>query len=155
MKNIVKISFGLIYSSFMIYSLCCSENNQIANSEKDIVFSAYQIPGCQDQYTLTKKSEDSTFSYSFNDTLKVEFRVSGNCCPDSNRFIATNSIKNDTIYVTVNDTSINGCYCNCYYTMHMEITGLVKDKYFFYCDYPGMYPYMDSVKYRETLFRGK
>ena len=147
MKRIIKFSFNFfLLISFIIYFISCSDDAPTKTTE-EINFIAYQIPGCNSSWVLGKVSfVDSCFMYSFNDTLKVDFCVPGNCCPDSNRFVTNYSINSDTIYVTVADTAANLCYCICNYIIHLEISGLPNDKYLFYCKY-------DDLEYKEIVIR--
>lgn len=94
--------------------------------------SAFQVRGC---LGTTSKGlfGDSCFVYRFRETLLVQFCATANCCPDSNRFAFRHSISHDTIFVTIADTAAHLCRCNCSYTLEMEIAGLDKDSYSFYC----------------------
>ena len=88
MKILFKISVLtlVLFSVFVVNS--CSDEGPTNTQETQVEFSSYQIPGCNYPSPLGKISlQDSCFSYSFNDTLKIDFCVLGNCCPDSNRFV--------------------------------------------------------------------
>jgi hypothetical protein len=122
LKLILLFSFSLVIFSF--YS--CSENNVTETENTQITFSC--------------------FAYSFNDALKIDFCVVGNCCPDSQRFISDYNISSDTIFVSVADTAANLCYCICNYTIHVELLGLTKDKYLFVCDYPSDYANLNYLE---------
>jgi hypothetical protein len=115
-------------------------------------FNAYQISGCNSDGLSKASASDSCFDYSFDDTLKIDFCLWGNCCPDSQRFVTDYNIKSDTIFMTVQDTAMDGCWCNCNYTVHVEFSGLPGDNYLFYFNYPGMY-FDDSLKYREPVMK--
>lgn len=92
----------------------------------------YQVPGCG--AGLSKATpNDSCFSYQFEKTLCVDFCLTGNCCPDSNRFALAYEIKNDTLAVTVADTAAVLCRCVCTYTIRFELDNLPLDRYVFYC----------------------
>ena len=107
----------------------------------------YQVPGCAGP-DLTKSSfPDSCFSYTFDTNLTVEFCVTANCCPDSNRFRLAYELRSDTIAVAVQDTAPDLCYCICPYTIHMELIDLSLDHYVFICDYDG------SILYTEDIWR--
>jgi hypothetical protein len=156
MKNIVKIIFGfsLLLLPLIIYS--CSETNPIKSEGNEIQFS-YSQSKCNSHLGKRSGNEsnsaniDSSLSYTFNDTLKVDFGIWGNCCPDSQRFVTDYTIKSDTILITVKDIAKNGCYCDCNYTIHFELTGLTQEEYLFCMTYPGREPGWDSLKYREII----
>ena len=93
---------------------------------------AFQVPGCGGHFLKTTAS-DSCFSYQFHDALVVEFCMSANCCPDSNRFSFRHRISNDTIRVTIADTAAHLCHCICDYVLHMEFRDLPGESYVFYC----------------------
>ena len=142
MKTKLVIYFALLFSVFM---LSCS-NSDITKPVNETEFSAQQIPGCNKPTSLAKINYlDSCFAYTFNDTLKVEFCVAGNCCPDSNRFVTDYSISNDTIFVAVSDTAKNLCHCTCSYIIHLELTNLYEKQYLFYCDYDSMFLYKENI----------
>jgi len=139
-----KIFFFTIILAILFVS--CSENNLIDN-KTDIEFKSYQIGGCNNSASLEKIAfSDSCFDYTFNDTLKINFCVYGNCCPDSNRFSVEQIIKSDTIYVTVTDTAANLCKCICNYKIHFELTGLQKDQYVFYCNFNNIITYSEILE---------
>lgn len=152
MKKFNKFIFGFSLLSLVIVYYSCSVNSPTKSEEKEIRFSAKQISGC---IKLFKKgsNSDSSFTYSFTDTLKINFGIWGNCCPDSDRFVSNCKVKSDTIFIIVKDTAKNGCYCNCPYKIHLEMVGLTKDEYLFYMTYPGQYHEADSLKYREIVKR--
>ena len=136
--NRTKIYFGLVLL-FIIIS--CSSEPIIRETE----FTSYQVPGCFHNAGLQKSlASDSCFGYSFNDTLKIEFCVKGNCCPEMNRFTTSYKIKSDTIFVSVADTAAQLCYCICNYKIHIELSNFENNKYLFYCNY-------DNFKYREFV----
>jgi len=147
--NISLISFAFL---LVLYILSCSENSPTENPEKQVEFSSYQISGCNNGGLLKVDASDSCFFYSFNDTLKIDFCLWGNCCPDSQRFKTDYKISSDTIFIAVQDTAISECFCNCGYIIHVEFSGLPEDKYLFYFNYPGVF-HGDSLKYREFITR--
>ncbi len=152
MKKYTKFNLFLLFLSLLIFISSCSNSTQTKIQEKQIEFFSNQIPGCFLDSSLAKVSNnDSCFDYIFTDTLKIDFCVSGNCCPDSQRFFSEIYIKSDTIFVSVVDTAENLCYCICKYKIHLEISGLSEDQYVFYCNYHGMYNFQDSLKYRELV----
>jgi hypothetical protein len=135
----IVLMFSFIFLYFFFSS--CSENSPTKTIDNTILFRANQIPGCN-----SASIDSSCFSYTFNDTLKIDFCLPGNCCPDSNRFVTNYSIKSDTLFVTVVDTAANLCNCICTYINHIEITGLPNNSYLFYCVYQGL-------TYNEVLIR--
>ena len=140
-------TFNFLFSVFIIfiivlYILSCSETT--VPQKADVNFVAYQIPGCNKNALSKTANPDSCFNYSFDKTLKIDFCVTGNCCPDSNRFISSYKLKSDTIFVTVKDTAANNCDCFCNYKFKLEFKNLKKDSYIFYCDY-------NNLKYRELI----
>ncbi len=144
----------LIYffvSSLLMLILACSEDNVTKSTESELSFSYKQITGCNESTNQLAKSsyQDSCFTYSFNDKLKIDFCVYGNCCPDSQRFVVDYSIESDTIFVEVADTAENLCYCICSYAIHIEITGLERNRYLFYCNFPSE----DSAHYGNLYYR--
>ncbi len=152
MKKYFKISLVSLSFLLIIYIISCSENSPFENPEEQVEFSSQQISGCNNSGLSKVNDNDSCFVYSFNDTLKVDFCLWGNCCPDSERFVTNYKISSDTIFIAVQDTAINGCDCNCNYTIHVELSGLSENEYLFYFNYPGMYQ-NDSLKYREIVVR--
>jgi len=93
------------------------------------------VPGCKSNQLLKSGDTfgDSYFTYSFTDKLIVDFCVSGNCCPDENRFRTSSNILGDSIIVTVADTAQNLCKYICNYIIHGEFEQLPKDRYFIKC----------------------
>ncbi|NOX67240.1 MAG: hypothetical protein GXO85_15945 [Chlorobi bacterium] len=146
---------SLAILAFLFFLFTCSEDNLITSSKDSIVLSYQQVPGCNGNISkLTKSSfDDSCFTYTFNDKLIIDFCVYGNCCPDSQRFVADYTIKSDTIFVEVSDTADNDCYCLCNYTVHIELSGLQKDEYLFYCNFPQDSSNYGNLKYREFVYR--
>lgn len=131
---IILLTFFFI--SLTVYFASCSDDSPTKTTNEDVVFASNQIPGCNSTLSLSKLPSDSfCFSYTFDETLKIDFCVPGNCCPDSNRFVTNYNIKSDTLFVTVADTAENLCYCICNYTIHIEVTGLPNENYVFRCDY--------------------
>ncbi|MBM4168114.1 MAG: hypothetical protein FJ215_03005 [Ignavibacteria bacterium] len=121
-------SIVVVVSLIVSFLAGCERSTQ--PDEYEVV--AYQIKGCRQQ--LGKRGEgDSCFAYVFRESLVVDFCVTGNCCPDTNRFIITPSIALDTIEVTVVDTAQNLCRCVCPYLLHVEIHNLRGNSYFLRC----------------------
>ncbi|KAB2844520.1 MAG: hypothetical protein F9K45_04845 [Melioribacteraceae bacterium] len=114
--------------------------------EKDVKFNSYQISGCNHNLFGKKSAVDSCFVYSFDDKLEIDFCVSGNCCPDSNRFVTNIKLSSDTLFVSVIDTAENLCRCICNYIIHAEISGLQKENYIFYCNYDNQIIYSEQIR---------
>ena len=144
-KTAIKVSLSLVSLLLVIYSLSCSEDSLTKSSVQDVQFFAYQVAGCNHNSLGKTAINDSCFSYSFTDTLKVDFCVLGNCCPDSNRFVTNYEINSDTLFITVSDTAANLCRCICNYTIHLDISGLQSDSYLFYCNYDALIEYKEQV----------
>ncbi|MBM4172521.1 MAG: hypothetical protein FJ214_11685 [Ignavibacteria bacterium] len=145
MKRSIKYCLRLLAIPLSFFIFSCSSEGLIDSGEEYINFTAHQIPGCNRKIMLEKSvQKDSCFSYTFRDTLKINFCVIGNCCPDSNRFLVDYKIKSDTINVIVNDIAPNLCRCICNYTIQTKITGLTKEKYLFICSY-------ENIEYKEIV----
>lgn len=147
----VKYFFFALSILFLLFT--CSDEAVTEITEGEIIFSAKQVGGCNSARGLAKTSPfDSCFTYSFDETLKIDFCVFGNCCPDSQRFTTNYTLSADTIFVEVADTAAHLCRCICNYTIRVELSGLQKDSYLFYCNYP----IQDStLKYREFVHKLK
>jgi hypothetical protein len=123
---------------FLFISLCtltaCKEKSVEVDQAKIPTFS-YETSHCVSS-AMPKGTivfSDSVFSYSFSDNLIMDFSSIGNCCPDSNRFIVSHEIRQDTIMITAVDTAQNLCNCNCLYMIHTEVIGLPMDRYVVRC----------------------
>ena len=131
----------------LLYAISCTTENSTEPESEIITFNAYQDGGCN--YTTLAKTtlNDSCFSYSFEDTLKIDFCVIANCYPDSSRFVIDYDIHLDTIFVSVADTAESICHCICNYTIHLDLVGLSQSQYFFSCDYN------DTTAYNEQIIK--
>jgi hypothetical protein len=90
----------------------------------------YQVSKCLNHFSKTSSiSADSCFTYSFSNSLIAEYCVSGNCCPDSNRFAFIQETGDDTLNIFVTDIEENQCHCICSYMLHSEFTGLQHNTY--------------------------
>jgi len=145
MKNIIKIGSLMLIIFVLFYVFSCTTDNSTEPEDKTITFNSYQVGGCNGSPLAKIAINDSCFSYSFNDTLKVDFCVTANCCPDSQRFATDYDIKSDTIFVTVADTAARLCHCVCNYTIHLDIVGLSENQYVFHCNY------YDEIVYNENV----
>ena len=137
---------GFIILVFVIFTSC----GQLTSvKEKEPNFQAHQIPGCIQDLPKNSLAFTSCFTYSFEDTLKVDLCLSSNCCPASGRFAYSYLLSEDTITLTVVDIAAHLCRCICNYRVHSDISGLEQDKYIFECIY------YDSVYYRQIVVRKK
>lgn len=125
---------------------CSNQPTNSENGEAQVHGVLYQIPGCGGHGVAKTAVGDSCFSYKFIQDLVVDFCVSANCCPDSNRFQFKHEIRNDTIAVAVADTAANLCRCVCNYVIHAEFSDLPRDRYIFYCKYDNAIVYNEVVK---------
>ncbi len=126
-KGILIATVGAIF----IGAFSCKEKTTNPPAQPPITFS-YESSSCL--RGLPKKSlADSTFVYSFGDTLVLDFSVRANCCPDSNRFRVSWLLSGDTIVVAVADTAENLCRCWCPYMIHTEVAHLPNDHYVVRC----------------------
>jgi hypothetical protein len=119
------IFLGLIFLSYF------SCNEKSVNWEVDTTFS-YRSSKCMTAYSLSS-SMDSSFVYSFDDSLVIDFSVRANCCPDSDRFNVSYVFEEDTIINTVVDTAQNVCYCTCPYIIHEVFKNLPGNHYVVRC----------------------
>lgn len=143
----MKNDAGLLFlAGLSLISLTCSKSTEPA--APGIV--AFQAPGCQ-QVVGGLSSPDSCFSYRYEDLLLVDFCATGNCCPDSNRFLIQCEIRQDTILVTIADTAANLCRCNCRYLLHVQLTELSLPSYQFVCVRKD--ESAGSVLYSERVYR--
>lgn len=127
MNQFLIVRAFLILSLIMLFLRCES-----SLTESGKAGNLYQITGCKSH--LQKSSvQDSCFNYSFGETLKLDFCASGNCCPDSNRFVITSKIYSDSIIITYKDTAANLCRCICNYYIHAEFENLSNNRYVIKC----------------------
>jgi len=134
---------------FLLYILSCQKlTDPFENKSESFNYRAYQIPGCAGPASLFRNSisEDKCFSYSFEDTLKIDLCVPANCCPDSNRFTYATDINNHVISFAVVDTAANLCRCMCTYRIHADFIGLTYQEYVFICIYKNEILYSEVIK---------
>ena len=146
MKTLCKLCMGLVFLFLLIYTFSCSGEGTTESLGKEVQFVAYQVGNCNHNSLGKISANDSCFAYSFGETLKVDLCVSGNCCPDSNRFVTDYKISSDTLFVTVSDTAARLCRCMCNYTIHMEISGLQNNEYVFYCNHDNIIVYNEQIR---------
>jgi len=142
-KTVLRV--GSIFISGLL-TLSCSDKGTTPGDTQQ-ANQLYQIPGCQRGALAKPTGGDSCFSYQFTADLLVDFCVTANCCPDSNRFGFVAKISRDTIVVAVRDTAAQECRCLCVYTIHCEFSDLPLNRYWFVCLFG------DSVKYAVEVLR--
>jgi len=125
-----------------IFFSCSDKSTSPENQQIGLL---YQIRGCQPSGRAKLSSSDSCFSYQFNKDLVIDFCVTANCCPDSNRFSLSYGIRNDTITVVVVDTAAHLCRCICRYVIRGEFKDLPLDHYVFACNYDNKLVYLEHV----------
>lgn len=127
----IHFQYCLIALSIIIILIGYSCNDSPLTSQTPLLLK--QITGCQ-KYNLNKSASlDSCFSYTFKTELNIEFCVSGNCCPDSNRYLLSSKILGDTIEIAVRDTAANLCRCICNYLIQARFQDLNSNHYFIKC----------------------
>ena len=118
----------------IIAIVACTQKST-APAEEDIQAELQQVPGCQAfPSTQAAVPSDTCFSYLFADQLIIDFCLTGNCCPDSNRFDLSYRLSYDTIAVVAIDTAEDLCDCICTYVIHTELDHLPLDHYVFRCE---------------------
>ncbi len=140
----------IFFIVLLYFFLSCEKSiDPFENQTESFYLTAYQIPGCAGPQNFFRNaiSDNDCFSYSFDDTLKIELYVSANCCPDSHRFAYDSKIDNNIIFFTVTDTAGNLCRCICDYRIHADFVGLMGHEYLFNTIYG------DSLLFSETVSR--
>ena len=97
----------------------------------------YSSSGCFWQSSQTAGADSAAAScplpqvirWDFAESLRVEFSMSGNCCPSVDRFVVTSWREADTLVVAVADTSPGLCRCSCPYLITVEYPSLKADSY--------------------------
>lgn len=137
---------ALVSSLLMMFCMIPACNDTGTNPENaQGSAKLYQIEGCQRTGVEKSFPGDSCFSYMFTEDLTVDFCVSANCCPDSNRFALSYKISGDTIAAAIADTAANLCRCTCTYVIHAEFSRLRLDRYVLVCTYEGITVYKEGV----------
>lgn len=88
-----------------------------------------QMGGCLGNPVTRVSQLDSCFAFQFYDTLIVSFCLTGNCCPDSDRFRFSCTVFNDTVYIAASDTAAILCKCICSYSIRAEFANLPLGHY--------------------------
>jgi hypothetical protein len=126
MKDLI-LTLGIVLPFFF------SCNEKSVDLKHDILFS-YRFGSCITGENGENILIDSSFVYSFTDSLVIDFSVPANCCPDSDRFdVIYNLLNEDTLVVSVADTAQNLCYCNCSYMIHAVFQELPDNHYVVRC----------------------
>jgi len=127
-KPVVMAAVGIICI------LCFSCKEKSANPENQGPVSvSFESSKCMGSVLGKTSASDSVFTYTFTDMLIIDFSVTGNCCPDSNRFSVSSIAGTDTILIAVIDTAQNLCRCLCRYMIHSEFANLPNDHYVVRC----------------------
>lgn len=147
MKN---AAISLVFGLLALAGLSCT-NNSSGPGVAQINANLRQVSGCISKVSSSSQAGDSSFAYEFGDTLYVSFMLSGNCCPDSNRFSLSYEVRSDTLYVAATDTAARMCYCICNYVLRAEFANLPFDRYTFICTRPddGGKVYYDEIVVRK------
>ena len=143
LKNMKNLKIFALFIWLIFFFFSCSDKS--INSKN--VNLLYQISGCANKGLGKTALIDSGFSYRFDKNLIVDFSVTANCCPDSNRFNLFYEVSNNTITVIVDDTAAHLCKCVCPYIIHAEFYDLPLQKYVFICNYE------DKIVYREDVLK--
>ncbi len=127
-KPVLVTTIGLI--TFLCFS--CKEKSANPETQNPGSFS-FQSSKCMKGVLSKTGISDSIFTYTFNDKLIIDFSVTANCCPDSNRFSVSSASGIDTIVVAVIDSAQDLCNCDCPYMIHAEFENLPNDHYLVRC----------------------
>lgn len=131
MNSNIQIEHYIIVISTLILIAGYSCNDDYLTSENNSTLR--QIAGCQSHKLNKSVSIDSCFTYTFRKELNLKFCISGNCCPDSNRYSLSSKIFMDTIEIAIRDTARNLCRCICNYLINARFEGLNSDRYIIKC----------------------
>jgi hypothetical protein len=131
MNGKIHIQRYFIVISFFILLIGYSCTDDFLTSEYNAVLE--QIAGCQNNKLNKSVSGDSCFFYTFRTDLELQFCVSGNCCPDSNRYTLSSKILRDTIEIAIKDTARNLCRCICKYFINARFKDLVGERFIIKC----------------------
>lgn len=122
----------LLFSLLMLWA-CEGEMGPGKVTEHPGVY-VQQMPGCLANTKMTQSVlSDTCFSYSFDDTLVMNFCFTGNCCPDTNRFTGSVVVAGNTINIAVIDTAEQLCRCICPYLVKFQISELNMSEYTVIC----------------------
>lgn len=122
----------IFLGSFILLLFSCKEKSTGPENQSPVSFTS-QYSKCLSNALAKSNSVDSIFTYSFYDTLIIDFSVIVNCCPDSNRFSISYNRGSDTLGIAVADTARDLCNCVCLYMVHAEFSNLPNDHYIVRC----------------------
>jgi hypothetical protein len=135
----------IVTLGFLVFlCLSCNEKSTNPDNQSGISFSS-RYSTCLSHGLSKSSGLDSVFTYSFTDSLVIDFSVIANCCPDSNRFVVTESAGTDTLVISVADTAENLCYCICTYMVHASFGNLPSDHYVVRCRVGNSQGYVDPI----------
>ena len=122
--------------SILLFSLIipqsCKDKSINPESILEPTFTS-QVSGCVLRGLAKGTDLDSMFTYTFDQSLSIDFSMWANCCTDSESFIVHSAIHTDTILITVVDSSQNFCDCICPYIVHVEAKDVPLDRYIVRC----------------------
>jgi hypothetical protein len=136
----------------VLWFLSCNGQSVDQESQHPLSFS-YRSSKCLSAYSHVI-SLDSSFVYSFVDSLVLDFSVRANCCPDSDRFAVTHVPSIDTLIISIVDTAQNLCYCTCRYLIHVQFKNLQGDHYVVRCKLTNYRGIVDPI-YLVNVYREK
>ena len=128
----------------VLLSFSCKEKSTGPTTQQPVLFSS-RSSKCLSQGFAKSSGLDSVFTYSFTDTLLIDFSAIANCCPDSDRFEISQEIGTDTLIVSVADTALHLCRCVCPYMIEVEFVGLPNDHYVIRCRIGDPQGYVDPI----------
>ncbi|MEE9464528.1 MAG: hypothetical protein V3W14_02990 [Candidatus Neomarinimicrobiota bacterium] len=121
------------FSSILLFSLISLFSSCEPTTEPVPWEGNYQLSesgGCKRQNLGLGTIVDSCFVYQFDNNLILDFCVTANCCPDSNRFEFSQEVRDDSIIIVVDDIAEDLCFCVCPYVIRAEFYDLPKDMYY-------------------------
>ncbi len=139
MNRIVKI----IFCSAPILFYSCEEQSTAPDDPSSIPMVAQVYPGAP---------HDSLFVYAFTNTLDAYFSTTAKCGADSTRYEIDYELHQDTIIVSVTDTSHANCRCICSYLINVQFIGLYRSHYVVRCRIGNRQGYVDPA-YLQNVFR--
>ncbi|MFC1481649.1 hypothetical protein ACFL6E_05335 [Candidatus Neomarinimicrobiota bacterium] len=120
----------IFISLFVLISMSTGCKSTAAPEKWDGQYQLNSISGCQHDNLTIGTIVDSCFVYQFDNDLVLDFCVTANCCPDSNRFEIAQEVRNDSITIIVSDIADDLCFCTCPYIIHSEFFDLPEDMYY-------------------------
>ena len=147
---------GMIAGLVALLVVSCNQKSTESLIDSNPSF-AFRPSKCAGPVLLKGSGNDSSFTYTFADTLSMDFSVSANCCSDSDRFDVANTVGSDTLSITIIDTAAYGCRCNCLYFIHAELAYLPEDHYVVRCRFVDLAaPYLNrDPAYLVDVYRAR